>query len=128
MRDYGEVGLPVEESGKRLHRNRRIARSVPEAGRAASLESAQEVLRRTHLERAQLEQARLFHATLLDEAELLHEEVRVLQEELREIHRNLSGLRRRFPSLASGPRPAGLSPVGLESVPQSLQQRRNATA
>lgn len=115
----------MEEFDKRVRRNRRIARSVPEAGRAASLQSAEEVLRRAHQERAQLEQARLFQATLLDKAEELHEEVRLLQEELREIHRNLNGLHRRFPSLVSG---VGRPQVGLESERAAARQRGNVSA
>ncbi|MBU3064874.1 hypothetical protein KO481_25510 [Nocardia sp. NEAU-G5] len=119
----------MEEFDKRVRRNRRIARTVPEAERAASLQSAQEVLRRTRQDRAQLEQARLFHATLLDNAEELHEEIRLLQEELREIHRNLSGLRRRFPSLVSGaPRTVGRRTVGLESEDAQARQRGNVSA
>jgi hypothetical protein len=118
----------VEESDKRVRRNRRIARSVPAAEKSASRQSAEEVLRRSHLERAQLEQARLFQATLMDEAAVLHEEIRLLQDELREIHRNLTGLRCRFPSLVTGPRSGGLAPVGLESVRPATQQRGSATA
>ncbi|MGN2639867.1 hypothetical protein ACWEKT_23235 [Nocardia takedensis] len=71
-----------------------------------------EALIRTRAERAQLEQGRLFHALLLEEAEELHEELRVLHEELREIHRNLHRLRRRFPSLPPLPAPAGVPSAG----------------
>lgn len=72
---------------------------------------------RSRADRAQLEQGRLFHATLIEEAEQLHEELRLVHEELREIYRNLSGLRRRFPSLPPAPRLAGYPPSVVLPVP-----------
>lgn len=72
---------------------------------------------RSRADRAQLEQGRLFHATLIEEAEQLHEELRLVHEELREVYRNLSGLRRRFPSLPPAPRLAGYPPVVVAPVP-----------
>ncbi|MET7768259.1 hypothetical protein [Nocardia sp. NPDC005366] len=72
---------------------------------------------RSRAERAQLEQARVFHAVLIDEVDQLHEEMRLLHEELREVYRNLNGLRRRFPSLPPVPRPTVFPPMGVAPVP-----------
>ncbi|PXX61721.1 hypothetical protein DFR70_108279 [Nocardia tenerifensis] len=87
------------------------------ARRASSRTSAEEALARVRAERAQLEQGRLFRATLLEEAEQLHEELGALHEELREIYRQLSGLRKRFPSLPPAPRMAGYPPMALAPMP-----------
>ncbi|MQY28940.1 hypothetical protein [Nocardia aurantia] len=64
-------------------------------------------------ERAQLEQARVFQAALLAEAELLQEELNALHGEMREIHRQLTALRHRFPGLPPEPAPTGRAPVAL---------------
>ena len=88
----------------------------PNARPSSSRTSAEEALMRARVDRAQLEQGRLFHAALIEEAGELHEELRVLHEELREIYRNLHGLRRRFPSLPAVPRPAGVPPMVVAPV------------
>ncbi|MEV6139682.1 hypothetical protein AB0L63_27280 [Nocardia sp. NPDC051990] len=93
--------------------------------RSTSRPSAEEVLLRSRVERAQLDQARLFQAMLVEEAQQLHEELRALHEELREVYRQLGNLRRRFSSLPAVPRPAGYQPV---VPPPSPRPRPNSAS
>ncbi|MGC4994596.1 hypothetical protein [Nocardia salmonicida] len=97
---------------------RRNTQRVASSRSSTSRTSAEEILARARAERAQLEQGRHFQASLIDEAEQLHEEIGALHEELREIYRQLGNLRRRFTSLPPAPRLAGYPPVAVAPVGQ----------
>ncbi|MFI6999107.1 hypothetical protein [Nocardia sp. NPDC050175] len=90
--------------------------------------SAEETLMRSRAERAQCEQARVFQAMLITEAEQLQDELRELHAELREVYRHLSTMRRRFPTLPPVPRTVGYPPVAVSSVQSAGPRRGSATA
>ncbi|MFX0576989.1 hypothetical protein [Nocardia nepalensis] len=98
---------------------RRIRPGAGTARPATSRTSAEEILTRARAERAQLEQGRHFYAQLIDQAELLHEEIRALHEEQREVYRQLNNLRRRFTSLPPVPRPTGYPPITVAPATQA---------
>lgn len=85
--------------GGRRTRSRKARSGIP----------AEQTLAKIRVERAQLEQARVFQGFLVDEAQQLQQGMRRMHDELCDVYRQLAGLQRRFsvlpPPVIEGQRP-----------------------